>query len=100
MQEELKEVWIPDSRSIESMAAFGAENREVELIGECIKGDRKYVFYKDTEGDCWYRTLLLREGKWLPEELALFGPPKKRKKKKKKVSSEEADLEALLISTW
>ena len=82
MQEELKEVWIPDSRSIESMAAFGAENREVELIGECIKGDRKYVFYKDTEGDCWYQTRLLREGEWMPEGPALFGIREKGKRKR------------------
>lgn len=44
--------------TIENREAYGAEHREIKYIGTIQKKDRLYKYYKDDEGDYWYRTLI------------------------------------------
>lgn len=68
---------IADFNSIESMEATIGKNLEVEEIGYEIVGDRKYIYYSDTENNGWYRTQIRTPSGWKNEEDALF----RRKKK-------------------
>lgn len=74
-QREWLETMMREARSIES-----ATNDLMNFIGSApskVPG-REYRFYKDIEGNVWYRTFVLVDGEWVTEEESIFG--KKNKK--------------------
>ena len=71
--------------SIQNMAGHGAEGRSTEYIGSVTAKDNVvFDFYKDTEGDYWYRTRKrLESGEIVSMDMYLFGfEPGKRYLKK------------------
>ncbi|MBR2999566.1 MAG: hypothetical protein IKF39_01095 [Oscillospiraceae bacterium] len=68
---------ITDFISIESMEKTIGKVLEVEEIGHSISGTRKFIFYKDKEGNGWYRTQIKTPSGWKDEEEAIFGNRKK-----------------------
>ena len=71
---------ITDFNSIESMEETIGKNLEVEEIGYEIVGDRKYIYYSDTEKNGWYRTQIRTPSGWKNEEAALFATKKKSRR--------------------
>lgn len=67
-----KEAW-----SIENMAGHGAEGRQVTYIGSEDCGDRIFEYYKDEEGDYWYKVKLRLQDGRIIDRSSLF-PRRKR----------------------
>jgi len=43
------------------MEGHGAGGRQVEYIGTILRGNKRYIFYKDSVGDYWYKSKLQEE---------------------------------------
>lgn len=74
MKNENLDEYLKNAFSIENMAGHDAEGREVKEIGSIIKGKRKFIIYKDSEGAYWYKSLIdIGSGSFAEEEIAIFG---------------------------
>lgn len=73
--------------SIENMAANTEKQYPIDdmtIVGEKIYGpekDHKHVLMVDPAGMGWYETRILRGGKWVSPEVAIFGQQIKRKRR-------------------
>lgn len=65
--------------SIESMEKTIGKVLDVEKVYETVVGRRKYIYFKDTEGNGWYKTQLRTAQGWEDEEKALFGNKKRKR---------------------
>lgn len=86
---------ITDFHSIESMEKTIGKILEVEEIGRQSIGNRMYVFYKDTEGNGWYKTQIKTPSGWRSEEEAIFGNRKKGRRPYKRgvpAGSDHSDM--------
>ena len=75
LAEEIKDAW-----PVECMAAHGAEDRVLTYHSEKWIGNRKYTYYKDSQGSFWFKVSIATEQGVLPEEQAIFGKRRKRRK--------------------
>lgn len=71
---DLQTTW-KTARSIESLPEEG----NVCRIGEIRKDNRIYVLYQSADGKYWYRTDIIKDGKQMTEEQAIFGKVIRRK---------------------
>lgn len=63
--------------SLENRQAHTEDDTEVSQIGIRDRGNRRYVLFKDTSGNYWYKTMIKTNGIYVPEEEAIFGTKKK-----------------------
>ena len=72
MQEEIKAAWS-QARSIESKSEWS----QVEKIGAVECGQKQFVFYKDENGEYWYKTMFKQAEEWVSEFEHIFGKTRK-----------------------
>lgn len=71
-----REVW-ENARSIEQIPE--EERKSLVRIGEVRKGSRVYVFYQTDASKYWYRTEIIKDGRRMTEQEAIFGKVIRRK---------------------
>lgn len=76
MENELEKAW-QEAYSIESREGHGADDRDIKYIGHIQNESRIYLFYKDTNGDYWYR-VKIQTPEGIFDEQAIFGKGKRR----------------------
>jgi len=62
-----------DCYSIESRAAHGADDREIEQVEAYVIGNMRYIIYQDSEGQYWYKTQIKKGTRYVDMEEAIFG---------------------------
>lgn len=76
IEKELKIAWSA-ARSMENM---GHSVGGLEKLGECKRGNRIYLFWKDAEGNYWYRVRIETAEGILSERDWIFGGGKQRRR--------------------
>lgn len=70
---------ITEYRSIESMQEILGKTVDVEPVWQTTIGKRKYLYFRDKEGNGWYKTQIRTPNGWEDEEQAIFGRKKGRR---------------------
>lgn len=75
-----------ECRSLETMDKEEWKSEEYNLVktGEQVwpdNPDRKFVFYKDTQGRSWYRTFIRTEYGWVTQEQLVYNKALSKKKR-------------------
>ena len=74
MENELSEAW----KNANSMESIPKDRKGIVRVGIIQKESRVYEFYRDNTGAYWYKTKIIKDGKLLEEQTAIFG--KRRRK--------------------